>query len=127
MLLRHEHGVKVPERALDESVCGHLGEARISGRAGGPEHDLPHVEEDLAELFPDFQERVQRSALGRLTRGRKVVLLEVGVFPGAAEGQRGGPVSSLSGRSTYEAIMSSVRSVSSCFTSVANCGPFLIE
>jgi hypothetical protein len=29
VLLRHEHGVKVPESALDESVGGHLGEADL--------------------------------------------------------------------------------------------------
>jgi hypothetical protein len=58
MLLRHKHGIEVPERAFDKAICWHLGEAVTSMSAGKRKTAIiaaPHIEEDLPELFPDFQ------------------------------------------------------------------------
>lgn len=66
--LGDEEGVKVPEGALDVSVCGHFGEA--------------HFKEDLTEFLTDLHEGMQ------VTRGRRgsgsgeVVLFKGSILPG---------------------------------------------
>ena len=82
MLLRHEHGVKVPEGGLDESICGHLGEAsEISGAFRFQDQNAPHVEEDLTEFLTDFEKGMQGSTIGCEASSLKVVLLELGILP----------------------------------------------
>lgn len=57
---------------------------------------LPKIEEDLAELLADLEERVEGSSVRLLAHGGKVVLLEAGVLPGAALEHVDGKVSLVS-------------------------------
>jgi len=94
MLLRDEHCVKVPESALDETVRRHLGETVVrcalsrgflsslsSSKEQPNQAHSPHVEEDLSELFSDFEKGVESSSFGGLASSGEVVLLELGSFP----------------------------------------------
>jgi hypothetical protein len=60
--LRLEERVKVPEARLDPPVAGHFGE--------------PHLQQDLPELGPDLEERVQVSRRGLFSERQEVVRLE---------------------------------------------------
>lgn len=43
--------------------------------------DLPHLEEDVAELLADLHERMERSSCRRDSLGVEVVLLERSLLP----------------------------------------------
>jgi hypothetical protein len=68
-LLWLEKSIKVPEGGLHEAVGGHLGEA--------------HLEEDVPEFGPHFEQRMQMAAGRRHAHRLEVVLLEMFVAPGA--------------------------------------------
>lgn len=78
MLLRHKHGIEIPERALDKLVGRHLRETTrmISARNSNTVRRIcsPHVKENLPKLLSHLQQRMQRPTLGLRTGGIKVVL-----------------------------------------------------
>lgn len=84
VLLRDEEGVKVPERRLDESVRGHLGEAgtHVSKREGEEESHVPHLEENVPKLLAHLHQRMKCTPVRWRTLGIKVVLLERCRLPG---------------------------------------------
>jgi hypothetical protein len=67
MLLRLEKRVEIPETALDKIVCRHLSE--------------PHLEEDLSELCPNFEQGVQVTTFGHLATRVKVESFKLFLLP----------------------------------------------
>jgi hypothetical protein len=77
MLLWNKQRVKTPEARLDEIGCRHFCKARsASERLHGMHSALPHLEENIPNLFSHFEEWMKGATCWGYTFRFKIILLK---------------------------------------------------